>query len=450
MDNKLIIGKNEQMSEARRAALTFDIETMPDISQPGEMKIQLSVRGAFILELSKIAWNENADPDLRAEADKAAEILSAHVRDVKIIPVSDKKYQIEFEPYPDTQDIRELVELVFRTVAFNICFQSLIASPQSDGDKQAKKRAPKTQLIPKGAYPLAAPVVKGLTGTPDKGGVVVKANQLATVGQLKMEHVLLSLLSQTSIGGNPKDPTHFGGNIGFDLADMETFGENFATSIPMKTANTQISVRDLFREWGGGKKLGGKDKAFILKTLSEYEVQMFELCFESSTTDGRKILLRTKAPRVQVFRAAVSDAATLEAIKGGDVAAAEKFEVLILKFHPVFAAQQMGSQYSNTPEKLHQILEQAAGGGKSVTAAHYRLYHYFSSIAKASQGSTEIYEAELLTKAGFDSKGKHIGRDRQAVERVLGHLINAGLLESYSKTNSTKGPKYTVKIKRGD
>ena len=458
MDKILLIGDDPEMSKERRKILSIPIT--PGQMEDKKVNFSLSLRDALIFKLHQFEVGTESQ-ETKKQAIYAAEMLAQHVTSVEVTNftlegLKAKKAQITFggvdpEMEGTMQTLMSNPAITSALIDLHGFLDDYVQEFERQVGEAAKTRQKpnKTVLTAKGSFPLPAGIVKAHTYTP-VGKLqpnVIEENTFTRVALFKMEHILLTLLSKTSKGGAELAES-FGGNLGIVETAVSAIGENGqALTGNLYTANTQISIRDIFNEWANGKKLGKTDKSYIIKTLAEYEKELFELVYEQDFGNGQTMLLRCKEPRVQVVRAAVSDSATIEKIKAGDIQTTEKAELLFLRFNAIYLMQKRG--YVKTVENLPAILEEAAGGAKSVTDSHYRLYYYFSSLAH--NGRTEIYEQELLQKAGFrnGNKWRNDSRDRKKLAQILADIQKTGLILEVEKGKGTKGEKYFFTLAKG-
>ena len=300
---------------------------------------------------------------------------------------------------------------------------------------------PKKQK-PAPAYPLSLSIIKGLTGAPGKGHIECKdENKLKKAAYFKLEHIFLSLLHETS-EKNPKHKDFFKGNIGPEPVEMKVGNE----CITGTAARAEVDLKEIYKRWNGGRKLGATDKKFIAKTINEYRQLNFVWQFRVEDEHGKKILGEYSAPRVQVVIYTIKDAAAEEP---GDLITDANAKIL-LTFHPVFLAT---DKYANTRYNLAETLEMAAGGGGKVLPSHWLLYHYLNSLRSTIKPENGVIKNEtgfisLLKKTGLDQYLNNRNKSKAAdkIRAVISDIQNTGLLINYNERPGPDGPVFCFYI----
>lgn len=294
-------------------------------------------------------------------------------------------------------------------------------------------------------YPLSSSIIKGLTGVPEKGQIVCKdENKLKKAAYCKLEHIFLTLLHETSSEKNPKHEDFFTGNAGAERVKIEV-GSNFVEG---RAARAAVELKDIYKKWNGGKKLGGAAKKFIANTIDEYRQLNFIWQFRVQDISGQKYIAEYPAPRVKVIFYKPEEEGDLKPGPGGLITDANA--KILLVFHPVFLQT---DKYANTPYNLAEILERAAGGGRNVTTAHWLVYHYLNSLRFTQRAEGGVVQNEtgfnlLLAKAGLDQylNNRNKSKAGDKIRAVISDIKKTGLLIDFSERTGTDGPIFCFSI----
>ena len=286
-------------------------------------------------------------------------------------------------------------------------------------------------------YPLSRSIIDGLTGTAPKGRVrCIDENKLNQAAHLKLEHIFLTLLNETSAERRPSAPEYLTGNLGAEMVTIEG-------GLMPQSPGVEVELKEVFKRWKGGQKLGATDKKYIAKIIKEYRELVFTWQIEAEVEGGKVLKVEHTAPRVAVVLYSLKDKIEAELKAGGELIT-EAGAKIVLRFHPAFLAFKVGDSYTNTPANLSEIIEAAAGGGRRVTAAHWRLFHYLNSIRsgiKAEEGivKTEIGRRELMQKIGLEGyiHGRNESKGEEALRGVITDIQKTGLLKSHSERRGT-------------
>lgn len=376
----------------------------------------------------------NSDPEEVAQIIlQNTGIMPEYIEAMKAEP--DKPLSFEFEDgvgvtFPDTltfsealQYAREMREAIDR--AF---------------EERLKKAAP-------AQYPLSLAIIKGITGTAAENAKCIDENKLNQAAHLKLEHIFLTLLNETSAERNPKAPGYLTGNLGAELVTMQG-------GLSHESAGVEVELKEVFKRWKGeGKEVGGTDKKYIARVIKEYRELVFTWQFRTEV-GGQLLTIEHTAPRVGVLLYNLTDK---KGAAGGELITQAGAKV-VLRFHPAFLAFKAGDNYANTPANLSEIIETAAGGGRNVTAAHWRLFHYLNSIRSTTRPGgekggvvrTEIGRRELMVKIGLDGylHSRNESRGEEALRGVIADIQKTGLLSGHSTRSGNSGPVFCFEINK--
>ena len=286
------------------------------------------------------------------------------------------------------------------------------------------------KVVAPAQYPLSLSIVKGLTGAAPKEVKCLDENKLNSPAYLKLEHIFLTLLSETSAQRDPKADGYLTGNLGAEMVPIKG-----AEGHKLESAGVEVDLKEIFKRWKGGEKLGATDKRYIAKTIKEYRELVFIWQYKVTTEEKKVLTIEHPAPRVGVTIYKFADAGAGAQDAGGELITQAGAKI-VLRFHPAFLAFKIGDRYANTPTNLAEIIEAAAGGGRRVTAAHWRLFHYFNSIRSTQPGKevvkTEIGRLELMAKIGLDKylHGRNESKGEEALRAVIKDIQKTGLLNS--------------------
>lgn len=290
------------------------------------------------------------------------------------------------------------------------------------------KRAIPTQ------YPLSRSIIDGLTGTAPKGRIrCIDENKLNQAAHLKLEHIFLTLLNETSAERNPKSAEYFTGNLGAEVVPI-------GAGIGAERGGAEVELKEVFKRWKGGQKLGATDKRFIAKTIKEYRELVFTWQYQGEVEGGKVLTVEHQAPRVEVILYSLKEKKEEELEHGGELIT-EAGAKIVLRFHPAFLAFKLRDAFAYTPANLSEILEYAAGGGRKVTAAHWRLFHYLNSIRSSKKDRTEVGQRELMQKIGLDGylHGRNESKGEEALRGVIADIQKTGLLSGHSERRGAAG-----------
>lgn len=306
-------------------------------------------------------------------------------------------------------------------------------------EERLKKTAP-------AQYPLSLAIINGLTGTAPKEVKCIDENKLKNPAHLKLEHIFLTLLNETSAQRDHKEQGYLTGNLGAELVPLEK-------GIMYESAGVEVELKEVFKRWKGGDKLGGGDKKYIAKTIKEYRELIFTWQFKADMNDGKELRLEHQAPRIGVTIYSLIDKQEGGREAGGELITQAGAKI-ILRFHPAFLAFKAGDTYANTPANLSEIIEAAAGGGRKVTAAHWLLFHYLNSIRSTMRGGevvkTAIGRLELMAKIGLDKylHGRNESKGEDALRSVIGDIQKTGLLNSHTTRRGKSDTVFCFEIKK--
>jgi len=320
--------------------------------------------------------------------------------------------------------------------------------------QESKKKPGKT-----GSYHYALQVVNSSLGMGDKTEILCDDTAM-TREFWRLEHVFLTLLHEYSHSTNPNDKDAYLGNIEPHKMDViateetQNLQQKPAAEPNVRQARVEVPFYEIAKRFCGGKP-GATDKRSLLHLLEQYQKLVFKWKFKTETEDGRVLLIETTAKRVDVLFWSLADAGTAQQIEAGDVEAKAKSRNVILTFNPVFRSFVMKNHgYLSTPQNLDSILAIAAGGGKKLTAAHWRLFHYLNRQRtrekKTGILSTEIgYEKllKILNLTGYaESRNEH--KLKGQIERIFADLKKTGLLQSAKVRPGKEGKVFVFEINK--
>jgi len=298
-------------------------------------------------------------------------------------------------------------------------------------------------------YPLSLSIVKGLTGAAPKEVKCLDENKLNSPAYLKLEHIFLTLLSETSAQRDPKADGYLTGNLGAEMVPIKG-----AEGHKLESAGVEVDLKEIFKRWKGGEKLGATDKRYIAKTIKEYRELVFIWQYKVTTEERKVLTIEHPAPRVGVIIYKFADAGAQDA--GGELITQAGAKI-VLRFHPAFLAFKIGDKYANTPTDLAEIIEAAAGGGRRVTAAHWLLFHYLNSFRSTLQPKpgenvvkTGIGRLNLMSKIGLDKylHGRNESKGEEALRGVIRDIQKTGLLNRYTTKRGQSDTLFVFEINK--